>query len=412
MTNPEERSTLSFGAWRLRPAFVLALLCLLATQLARAQTFTLLHTFSGGGDGAIPVAGLTLDRGANLYGTSMTGGLNGGGTVYKLTHTNSGWLLNPLIEFNGDNGGGAEPGSGVVIGPDGSLYGTIGIRNGFGAVYKLQPPTSACKSVVCYWTETVLYRFGEAPDGQDPTGNLIFDAAGNIYGTTEAGGAYGFGTVFKLTNAGGNWTEQVLYSFMGDQDGSQPLAGVIVDGSGNLYGTTRFGGVANCSDGCGTVFELSPTGSGWTEQVLYRFLGPANGYQPWGGLILDPAGNLYGTTYYGGDGGGGTVFELSPAAGSWNFNVLYNIVGDGGGPRASLTRDSAGNLYGTFIFPPTLFKLSPSGGGWRYTDLHDFSLSDGTYPEGAIAIDSEGKLYGTCSSEGADLYGTAWEFTP
>jgi uncharacterized repeat protein (TIGR03803 family) len=393
--------------------YALAFVCtlvVLASQPSWAQMFTVLHTFTSGGDGEGP-GGLIL-RGDNLYGAATAGGLNGSGNVFKLTHAGSGWLLNPLYQFsriNGDLG----PDGAIVFGPDGSLYGAVGTLNGYGAIFKLQPPPSACQSALCYWKESELYHFADAPDGHQPNGNLLFDAAGNIYGTTETGGAFGFGTVFKLTRSGSSWTETVLYSFMGGSDGNQPQDGVVMDSAGNLYGTTRSGGESNCSGGCGTVFELSPSGGGWTEQVIYQFRGPPNGYEPWVGLTIDSSGKLYGSTYAGGNGGGGTVFELSLSGGTWNFNVIYNIVGNGRGPRSRLTVDAAGNLYGTFLFPPTLFKLSPSGGGWRYTDLHNFSSSDdGTYPGGNLAIDSQGNVYGTCSSGGQDLYGTAWELTP
>ncbi len=386
------------------------ILAIALCQPVSAQMFTVLHTFTGGGDGGIP-GGLILDRAGNLYGATATGGLNGGGTVFRLKHTNSGWLVNPLYEFNWNNGGGGPDGS-IVLGPDGNIYGAVGTQSGFGAIYKLQPPPSACKTSVCYWTGTILYNFGAAPDGHQPNGDLLFDSAGSIYGTTEAGGANGFGAIFKLIPVGSSWTESVIYSFMGGDDGNQPQDGVVMDSAGNLYGTTRFGGVQNCSDGCGTVFELSPSGGGWTEQVIYRFQGVPDGYAPWVGLTIDSSGNLYGTTYDGGDGDGGTVFELSPVGGSWNYNVLYNVVSNGGGPRSRMAMDAAGNLYSTIIFGPTLFKLSYSGDSWIYTDLHNFSNNDGTYPEGNLAIDNQGNVYGTCSSEGQDLYGTAWEFTP
>jgi uncharacterized repeat protein (TIGR03803 family) len=392
--------------------YALAFVCtlvVLASQPSWAQTFTVLHTFTGGGDGQGP-GGLIL-RGDNLYGAATNGGLNGSGNVFKLTHTGSGWLLNPLYQFsriNGDLG----PDGAIVFGPDGNLYGTVGTLNGYGAVFKLQPPPSACRSTLCYWMESELYHFADAPDGHQPNGNLLFDAAGNIYGTTETGGAFGFGNVFKLTHSGGGWMETVIYNFMGGNDGVQPQDGVIMDGAGNLYGTTRFGGSTNCSGGCGTVFELSPAGGGWTERVIYRFQGSPDGAEPWVGLTRDAAGNLFGTNTRGGADDGGTVFELSPAGGAWNYSVLYSIFGNGGAPRSRLVIDATGNLYGTFIANSTLFKLSPSGGGWRYTDLHDFSGNDGTWPQGNFVIDSQGRIYGTCSTGGQDLYGTAWELTP
>jgi uncharacterized repeat protein (TIGR03803 family) len=333
--------------------------------------------------------------------------------VFKLKRSGSGWLITPLYEFSSTGSGGANPSSGVIFGPDGSLYGTASTGgSGFGTVYKLQPPANACKTSICYWTQTVLYRFAAGPDGHQPTGNLIFDPAGNIYGTTQAGGALGYGTVFELTKSGSNWTESVLYSFASGQDGNQPTDGVVIDHAGNLYGTTPYGGINNCQGGCGIVFELTPSGSGWTEQVLYRFDGVPDAQRPYAGLIIDSASNLYGASFEGGTNGGGAVFELSPNGNSWNYSVLYNLTGSDNGPDARLAMDSAGNLYGTTIDPSTAFELSPSAGSWAYTNLHNFSGNDGIYPRGSLAIDGGGNLYGTTSSGGVDQQGTAWEIAP
>jgi uncharacterized repeat protein (TIGR03803 family) len=385
-------------------------LILVATQSTQAQTFNVLHTFTGGGDGADPVSSLTLDGGGHLYGTAYAGGINSpDGTVFRVTHTTSGWVLSPIFEF-ADNVG-AQPAGPVIFGADGTLYGTT-IRGGAvgnGTVFRLQPPASACQAALCYWSETLLYSFASGPDGHRPTGNIIFDRAGNLYGTTESGGTHGDGTVYKLSQSGGQWTEQVLYSFTGGDDGLQPYSGVIMDNLGNLYGTALYGGGGNCPSGCGTVFELSPSGSGWVESTLYQLRNSPNNYKPIGGLIFDPSGNFDGTTYYGGA-GGGTVFELSRTGGSWSFTVLYNLSGNGYGPTASLTRDSAGNLYGTTI--NLLFKLMSSGGRWTLTDLHDFSTNDGYYSWGSVIFDSQGNIYGTASAGGTDEQGTVWEFAP
>lgn len=400
-----------------RQARIIALVTLAAAlallPTAQAQSFTVLHAFSGGGDGAVPLAGLTMDRVGNLYGTAHLGGNGSAGTVFKLKRNGSGWTLIPLYEFSGQGGGGANPSSGVIFGPDGSLYGTASTGgSGFGTVYKLQPPPSACKTSVCYWTETVLYRFAAGLDGHQPTGNLIFDPAGNIYGTTQAGGAFNYGSVFKLASSGGNWTESVLYSFASGQDGNQPTDGVVIDSAGNLFGTTPYGGINNCQGGCGTVFELSPSGSGWSEQILYRFDGMPDAQRPYAGLIIDSARNLYGASFEGGENSGGAVFELSPAGGSWNYSVLYNLSGSNNGPQTRLTMDSSGNLYDSTTSPSTTFKLSLTDGSWTYTDLHDFSGNDGIYPRGSLILDTAGNLYGTTSMGGADGQGTAWELTP
>ena len=382
---------------------------------ALAQTLSVLHTFSGGGDGAFPMSALTEDRAGNFYSTAYGGGTNNSaGAVFKLIRAGSGWLLNPIYEFSEDGSGGSNPDSPVIFGPDGALYGTtFSGGSGFGTVYKLQPPLTVCKSAFCYWTETVLYRFAAGSDGHQPIGNLLFDAAGNLYGTTEGGGTHGSGTVFKLTHSGSNWTEQILYSFLGGaQDGVAPSDGVVLDSSGNLYGTTPYGGSNHCQGGCGTVFELTPSGSGWTEQVLYFFQGLPDAQRPYAGLTIDATGNLFGATYEGGSDSGGTVFELTPAGGSWNYAVLFNLPGSQNGPYASLTRDAAGNLFGTTIIPSTIFKLSPSGGSWIYTDLHDFTDNDGIYPRGNVTLDSQGNLFGTASMGGAAGQGTAWKLVP
>ena len=257
------------------------------------------------------------------------------------------------------------------------------------------------------WNEKVLHSFNDnGQDGGTPEAGLIFDAAGNLYGTTLGGGTYGGGTVFELTpTAGGGWTEKVLYSFCSQPnctDGAGPLAGLILDAAGNLYGTTSQGGDYQCPSGtytyCGTVFELKPiAGGGWTEQVLHSFDGSGtDGTYPSAGLIFDAAGNLYGTTQVGGYYGGGTVFELTPTAGgAWTENVLFSFDGTGGAvPFAGLIFDGAGNLYGTTYeggtySNGTVFELTPTaGGGWTEQVLHGFGNgTDGYYPHAGLIFD-------------------------
>jgi len=394
-----------------RAALMLAALC---GAMLHAQTFTVLHVFTGGGDGASPLSGLTPDRGGNLYGTTYSGGTNSAGTVYKLARGGSGWLLSPLYEFSAGNGGGANPDGGVVFGPDGSLYGTTtqGGGSGFyGVVFRLQPPATACKTALCLWTETVIYRFTSGGDGRQPTGNLIFDSFGNIYGTTQAGGAFGYGSVFKLTRSGGSWSESILYSFTSGDDGNQPSDGVVMDSAGNLYGTTPYGGIDNCQQSCGIVFELSPSGGGWTETVLYRFQGTPDGQRPYAGLTFDSAGNLFGATYEGGN-GGGAVFELSRSGGSWQYSLINSLSGTNNGPYASPTLDASDNVYETTVVPSMIFQLTPDGGGWTFSNLYNFSGNDGSLPRGPVLLDSQGNLYGTASTGGADGSGTIWELTP
>jgi len=392
-----------------------------ATQAAQAQTYQVIHNFTGAGDGVNPRAGLTKDAAGNLYGTTRDGGKYGLGVVFKLAHKSSGWVLTPLYSFAGGNDG-ANPDAKVIFGPDGSLYGTTAIGggggcggDGCGTVFKLTIPATACKSALCGWTETVIYRFMGGSDGQGPAySDLIFDQAGILYGTTRFGGLAGGGTVYQLTPSGGGWMENVIHSFAGSPDGYSPNSGVILDGAGNLYGTTYYGG----TDGVGTVYQLTPSGSGWAENIVHDFPGSGeDGVVPACGLIFDPLGNLYGATPAGGSGGGGTVFELTPSGGNWTFSVLYNFNA-GTGPYASLIMDATGNLYGTTFTVGaygygSVFKLTFAGDGWTYTDLYDFTGgNDGASPESTPVFDVAGNLYGTTSGGGAYGSGAVFEITP
>jgi uncharacterized repeat protein (TIGR03803 family) len=408
------------------------------TQSAQAQKFTVLHNFTGGEDGAYPYAGLAVDRAGNFYGTTLFGGYTGGncnglvkgcGTVFKLSYKGAGWIFTPLYSFQGYSDGN-NPQAGVTIGPNGNLYGTTfsgGNINNFGTVYNLRPSAMACKSALCPWTETVLYRFTCGSDGANPDSDVIFDQAGNMYGITANGGSANSGTVYELMPSNGGWRESVLYTFTGGNDGASPEAGLIFDGSGNLYGTTSAGGDYGslCSEynGCGVVFELTPSQGSWTETTLHLF-DPNNGdgYDPTTSLIFDQSGNIYGTTGLGGSSDrGGTVFELMPnSKGSWTETLLHSFtqIGDGGGPAGALTMDAAGNLYGTtngngaYGFG-AVFKLTPSNGSWTYTSLHDFTGgSDGGLPVSNVIFDANGNLYGTAYGGGGYGYGFVWEITP
>ncbi|MFI5115931.1 MAG: choice-of-anchor tandem repeat GloVer-containing protein, partial [Terriglobales bacterium] len=273
---------------------------LLVTGIGAAAQEKVLYTFQGGtGDGAFPQAGLIFDTAGNLYGTTSLGGAYGFGTVFELTPTAGGtWTEKVLYSFKNDGTDGSNPKAGVIFDAAGNLYGTTSLGGagvcqgaGCGTVFELTPAAGGT------WTEKVLHSFGGATDGVIPEAGLIFDAAGNLYGTTGYGGPYNWGTVFELTPAaGGTWTENVLYSFQGGADGAGPAAGLVFDAAGNLYGTTEVGGAGVCQgNGCGTVFELTPAAGGtWTENVLYRFQSGADGANPYDALIFDAAGNLYG----------------------------------------------------------------------------------------------------------------------
>ena len=306
-----------------------------------------IHYFSGA-DGANPTGGLVFDRHGNLFGTTYAGGIGDFGTVFKLTPTfNSGWVLSTLYAFPASGANGAFPIAGVSFDQVGHLYGTAyeGGPDNYGVVYELGPLT------VFAWYEILLHGFGAAGDGRLPYSGLIFDASGNAYGTTDQGGANNAGTVFKLTpnRLRFGWTETVLYSFTGQicgesADGAGPVAGVTFDSAGNLYGTTECGGAY----GRGTVFKLTHNADDtWTESVLYAFQGGNDGSQPTAPVTFDDTGNLYGTTCCGGQLTDGTIFKLTPFNGSWTETTLYSFSYSDGASPGPLIFDSAGNLYGT-----------------------------------------------------------------
>ncbi len=405
-----------------------------------AQTFSVIHYFSGGDDGGFSTSGLTMDRAGRLYGTTAGGGsyasqwcADGCGVVFRLVQSTGGWVVEPLYVFQGaDPAQGLNPFAPITFGPDGNIYGTtmsggdpICGGGGCGTVFRLAPPPTACKNPICLWTETVIHTFGEGSDGVAPLyGAPLFDAAGNIYGTTTAGGANNKGTVYKLTPSQGGWTESVIYSFNGAGDGSYPSSSLIFDQQGNLYGTARYGGDLSCdfSQGCGTVFKLSPSGSGWTETTLYTFEMTGDiGYDPVGALVFDASGDLYGTAPSGGT-NQGTVYELQPSGGSWTATPLAQFMGNGG-PYAGLTMDANGNLYGTTsasgaYYHGSVFELSKQGGTWQLTTLHSFNVDglEGDQLEGGVLMDASGNLFGTAAQGGTGSCvhgcGSIWEITP
>jgi hypothetical protein len=407
-----------------------------ALPAAQAQTYTVLHNFTGGADGGVTQVGLTMDAAGNFYGTTYYGGNNelcagrNCGTVFKLARSGSGWILAPIYSFAGGTDG-ANPYSRATIAPDGTLYGAASTGGGTGcngvgcgAIFHLTPPLTAPHSAVVTWNETILYRFTGASDEAHPWGDLTLDQAGSIYGTAARGGsttcsAGGCGVTYKLTRSGNTWTETTLYSpQLGDP--VYPAGGVVMDGSGNLYGVFEESGQY---DG-GAVYELSPSESGWTEQTIYRFTSGTDGGNPLGGLIFDSSGNLWGTTTSGGN-GSGTAFELSTVNGGWSFDAFYAFAsGSLNVPSDKLLMDSAGNLYGTtssFLDNSgTAYKLSSSNGSWTESDLHQFDLSNGSVPMSVVVSDANGHLYGTASAGGSsgsgcllgNGCGVIWEITP
>jgi uncharacterized repeat protein (TIGR03803 family) len=243
-------------------------------------------------------------------------------------------------------------------------------------------------------------------------GDLVFDAQGNIYGTTAAGGANGQGVVFELSPSSGGWTKSVLYNFAGGRDGSAPYSGVIFDAAGNLYGTTTLGGAHSV----GTVYELTPSQSGWAETVLFAFDGTDHSFTPYGGLVFDRQGNLYGTAC-GGPGDGGTVYELTPANGAWTYSLAYGFSGYSG-PRDAPTMDANGNIFLTDLNTGpfqagSVYGLTPGADGWTAIDLYDFNgISTGAAPFGNVILDADGNIYGTTTLGGTHNLGIVFEITP
>ncbi len=425
MTGPLQHILLSLtiNLRRAAPPSIGFALTLVLTPPAQAQTFTVLHSFTGGQDGGQPYAGLTMDKAGNLYGTTAFGGgcglQPGCGTVFKLTRKGSGWVFTPLYTFQGGTDG-AYPLARVVFGPDGTLYGTTftggisGCYNnlGCGTVFNLRPPPRACTTALCPWTETVLYRFTGGGDGGSPgMADLIFDQAGSLYGTTIGDN----GVVYKLAPSNGGWTESVLYTFTRGNDGWDPGGGVIFDPEGNLYGVAQQGGAL----GDGTVYELTPSGSGWTENTLFDFQ-TGFGKQPVGSPVFDVYGNLFVATSLNSIGGTfipGELNELQYSTNNWSLAYAYDF--DHVSPQAGLTMDTAGNLYGdapgdgddqTGGF---IYKLSPSNGSWTVSFLYSFrGGGDGDSPDGTVLPDANGNLYGTAQLAGAYGVGTVWEITP
>jgi uncharacterized repeat protein (TIGR03803 family) len=369
-------------------------------QLANAQTFTVLYSFQDHKDGRNPQVGLVTDA---IYGTSFLGGdpACACGAVFKLSSNGS---FKTLHAFVGTDG--ANPAAGLIADKQGNLYGTTSqggpINSGAGTVFKLTAPATLGGT----WTETVLHSFGGA-DGAHPVAGVVQDSAGNLYGTTNEGGAFNNGTVFKLDVAG---NQTVLYSFNGSPDGVYPYGAVTLDGAGNLYGTTTRGGAFNS----GTVFKIDATGK---ETVLYSFSGGSDGSHPSSALALDAAGNLYGTANEGGaTGDQGTIFELS-AAGS--FSVLHSLTGGVGGanPAAGMILSSTGSLYGTtseggdYDDDGTVFELNPATG--TFTVLHIFTSGNGgTYPYTNVVLDSTGNLYGGTEGGGTARRGLVYKIVP
>jgi uncharacterized repeat protein (TIGR03803 family) len=392
--------------------------CLSFSSLCWAATENVAYSFTGGTDGSNPAAQLIFDSQGNLYGTTVTGGDFDCGTVFKLTPMNGQWQQSVLFSFDCFEQG-KNPYGGVTLDTAGNLYGTTvaGGSGGFctgdgcGVVYKLSPSGGS-------WTETVLYNFADAPDATNPGSAVILDGNGNIYGTTPDGGLYGQGTVFQLQQVNGHYVEQILYNFSGGDDGAVGSLGpLLMDGFGNLYGVTELGG----ANGAGTVYRMRQNlGNEWDFTTLYAFQGQPDAAFPYGGLIADAHGVLYGTTYFGGTSGAGAVFKLDPGptiGTSWRETVLYSFSGgsDGGYPTTTVLFDPAGNLLGTTSAGGdpgcdcgVVFQLSSSG----QSVLHTFSSApDGAYSYYGLTPDGAGNYFGTTAAGGLHNKGAVFQVT-
>jgi uncharacterized repeat protein (TIGR03803 family) len=406
---------------------VLAAGAVLAPLTARAQTYKVIHYFTGGADGAGPVAAPIFDSSGNLYGTTA-GGADAGcsgvgcGVVFELSPNSQGWSETVLYTFTGGSDGGYPEGS-LIFDPNGNLYGTADVGGsggcpfGCGVVFKLSPGSGG-------WMEEVLYDFQGGTTGYYPLAGLVLDKAGNLYSTMSNGGSANGGMAYQLTDGKHGWQGNILFSFSGNSAGSEPIGAPILDSSGNLYGTTF------CCGSGGAVWELL-RGS-WKVRTLYAFAsGGGSGSEA--GLVFDKRGNLYGTTIAGGAYSKGVVFKLARGAkGKWKETVLHSFKGgsDGNGPFSTPALDEAGNVYGTTeeggdpsCDPPygcgAVFKLTPGPKGkWKETILHRFNGRDGYGPSmEKLVFDAVGNLYGTtvfggksgCTNFGC---GVVFEITP
>ena len=355
-----------------------------------------LHSFSGD-DGTDPMGGLVVDSAGNLYGTTYGGGAFGYGSIFELAHARGKWAEALLYSFN-FGAGGVLPIAGLVFDGQGNLYGATkaGGVYGYGTIFQLSAGQNGT------WTETVLHSF-DGNDGLTPVAGMIVDRSGNLYGTTLYGGDYGYGNVFELSpGQNGTWTITTLYSLAGNgTDGSYPYSGVVLDADGNLYGTTFSGGVYNA----GTVFQLAPSGNGnWTETVLHSFGKNKDGMNPYAGVVFDAGRNLYSTTYSGGAHGLGIVFRLAPRKnGEWTETILhsFNRQKDASHPYGGLVLGAAGKLYGTGYSGGAhgygaIFRLAAAPQGkWGEKVLYSLNLSDGDGPYSGLILDRAGDLFGT-----------------
>jgi uncharacterized repeat protein (TIGR03803 family) len=391
----------------------------LSDRARAASTEQVIYSFAGDADGEYTDSDLVLDGAGNIYGTTVQGGALGSGTVFQVTPSGTHAVL---YSFTGGADGG-QPYKGVTLDAQGNLYGTtvVGgtfagpcVEAGCGVAYKLTNSGGV-------WTQTVIHTFTGGNDGYGPGAGVTFDQHGNLYGMTPTGGSKGFGVIYQMKpGTNGTWKERVIHTFTGGNDGATGSAGrLILDAAGNFYGVATAGG----ANGSGTAFELIPGAAGtWTFKTLYAFKGSPDAGFPYGALAFDAAGNLYGTTYYDGANDLGSVYKLTKTDGTWSESVLYSFKGgsDGSSPISNVVVDSAGNLYGTTseggagCSCGTVFKLTAGRNGkWAETVAARFQgAPDGAFVYNGMVADSAGILYGATVHGGVDNEGAIYKFVP
>jgi uncharacterized repeat protein (TIGR03803 family) len=385
---------------------------------ARATTTDVIYSFAGDEDGEYTDTDLVMDASGNIYGTSVQGGDFGSGTVWRLSPSGSAWVHTVLYSFTGAADGG-EPYKGVTLDAEGNLYGTAvtggsgSCEGGCGVAYKLTNTGGT-------WTQAVIHAFTGGDDGSGPGAGLTIGDDGDVYGMAPTGGALGLGTIYRMhPKKSGKWALDVIHTFTGGADGIGGSAGRLVFRGRHLYGAATAGGV----NGQGTVYELTPARTGeWGFRTIYSFKGQPDGGFPYGGLLFDALGNLYGTTYYAGANGLGCVYQLAPRhGGEWKEAVLYSFKGgsDGEGSIGNLVFDQTGNLYGTTSEGGTsgdgvIFMLAPlSRHKWHETVVHSFAgPPDGAFAYNGMVGDGAGNFYGATVHGGADDEGAIYAFTP
>jgi uncharacterized repeat protein (TIGR03803 family) len=421
-TQKDFRTKGLIGSRRLSPAIggvlaAFAVMAILASGARAASTTEVIYSLAGEDDGEYTDTDLVIDSAGNLYGSSVLGGDFGGGTVFQLTPSGNSWIHTVLYSFSG-GGDGGEPYKGVTLDAEGNLYGTAvtggsgSCEGGCGVAYKLTNSGGT-------WTQTVIHSFTGGDDGSGPGAGLTIDKRGNLYGMAPTGGAYGLGTIYQLHPDGsGNYALKVIHAFTGGTDGATGSAGRMVLRGGHLYGAATAGG----ANGKGTAFELTPTSSGeWDFKTIYSFKGQPDAGFPYGGLTFDASGNLYGTTYDDGANNLGSVYQLVPRqTGEWKERVLYSFRGgsDGQNSISNVVFDAAGNLYGTTseggLGTGTIFELTPGANGrWTESIAHRFEgPPDGAYAYNGMVGDGAGNFYGATVHGGAGDEGAIYKFTP